>query len=289
MESDEETQTVTLTFPPNTITRKTKKARLDIEFNGIISDKLRGLYRSTYSTVPKSASASEEKDEEEEEGGRSNKKKERDSNQDKTPGDADPNHGYKYYATTQFEAIDARRAFPCFDEPALKATFSVSLIADERLIALSNGRELRSEIIPGAKSEDADDDYENEAPSSGETTDLRPKVVKKRTIFEKTPKMSTYLLAFIVGSFDSISDRTKSGTLVRVFTPRGRSSEGSFALDIAVRSLDYFEEYFGIKFPMAKCDQVSINDFSAGMWRQLLIFHSDTYSLEYESNLCACS
>lgn len=273
MESDEKTQTITLTFPPNTITRKTKKARLDIQFDGIISDKLRGLYRSTYSTVPKSASAS--KDEEEDEEGRSNKKKERESNQDKTPGDADPNHGYKYYATTQFEAIDARRAFPCFDEPALKATFSVSLIADERLIALSNGRELRSEIIPGAKSKDADDEYEDEAPSSGSSTDLRPKVVKKRTIFEKTPKMSTYLLAFIVGSFDSISDQTKSGTLVRVFTPRGRSSEGSFALDIAVRSLDYFEEYFGIKFPMAKCDQVSINDFSAGRW-QLLIFHSDT-------------
>ena len=128
----------------------------------------------------------------------------------------------------------------------------MTLIADERLTALSNGRQIGSEIIP------SNDDDDETAPEA------KVDIVKKRTSFEKTPKMSTYLLAFIVGSFDSISSETKSGTLVRVFTPKGRSSEGSFALVIAVKSLDYFEDYFGIKFPMKKCDQVSINDFSAG-------------------------
>ena len=87
MESDEKTQTVTLTFPPNTITRKTKKARLDIEFNGAISDKLRGLYRSTYS-APSSGLASEEEESEDYE---EDEKKQRDAN---IAGDA--NYGYKY-------------------------------------------------------------------------------------------------------------------------------------------------------------------------------------------------
>lgn len=237
MQSDEKTQTVTLTFPPDTITRKTKKARLDIEFNGIIGDKLKGLYRSTYSTSASNEndSVGESEDYEDDEG----KKKQNDASLN------DPNHGYKYYATTQFEAIDARRAFPCFDEPALKATFNVSIICDERLRAISNAEIFEVILFDGER-------------KIGE-------VIRKRTIFEKTPKMSTYLLAFIVGSFDVISNTTKSGTRVRVFTPKKRSSEGTFALDIAVKSLDYFEDYFGIKFPMEKCDQVSINDFSAGM------------------------
>lgn len=238
---------MTLTFPPNTITRKIKKARLDINFTGVISDKLRGLYRSTYSTsVSEEDGVGEESNPAEDE---ENDKKLMDASVA-----SDSNHGYKYYATTQFEAIDARRAFPCFDEPALKATFNVSIIADQRLTALSNGRERSSEILS-----DADRD------ANGDSVADKDKIVKKRTTFEKTPKMSTYLLAFIVGSFDKISGTTASGVAVDVFTPVGRSSEGSFALDIAIKSLDYFEQYFGIKYPMKKCDQVSINDFSAGM------------------------
>lgn len=229
---------MTFKFPTGSINPTlSKSGKLSIHFKGIISDKLNGLYRSKYSNNKKSVDT------------RSGAKSE------------DPNFGYEFYAATQFEAIDARRAFPCFDEPGLKATFNVSIIADERLTALTNGDEIMVQRLP------------QEPPSTDElaavmTTTMAPSdkevIRKKRTVYEQTPKMSTYLLAFVIGSFDHIKGRTKSGVLVRVFTPKGRSKEGSFALDVAIKSLDYFEDYFGIKYPMSKCDQVSINDFASG-------------------------
>ena len=225
----------------------------------MINDKLNGLYRSKYSNNYS------DKDSEETRSGRN-----------------DPNFGYEYYAATQFEAIDARKAFPCFDEPGMKATFNVSIICDERLTALTNGDEIMVERLPLVTTlpQEATTMAPVVSDANGSTnvssSTIVPSAVdtvirKKRTTYERTPKMSTYLVAFVIGSFDHIKGRSKSGTLVRVFTPKGRSDEGTFALDVAIKSLDYFEEYFGIKYPMSKCDQVSINDFASG-WFWFFIY-----------------
>lgn len=123
----------------------------------------------------------------------------------------------KYYATSQMEPACARYAFPCIDEPDVKAIFDITLENDINLMALSNMPEQRVEILSNNI---------------------------KRTKFMDTPLMSTYLVALIIGEFDYIRSKTKRGTLVRVITPIGRSSAGEFALDCAVKILETYEEWF---------------------------------------------
>jgi len=173
-------------------------AKLHIEFTGELNDKLRGFYRSRYTDI------------------------------DGTE---------RYLATTQMEATDARRAFPCWDEPGLKAAFDVTLVVPSDLEAISN--------MPIASREDV-------APDA---TAVR---------FEKTPVMSTYLLAFIVGDLESIEQRDAEGTLHRVWTARGKTEQGRYALDTSVRLLAYLNEYFGIPYPLPKLDHLAIPDFAAG-------------------------
>lgn len=122
-------------------------------------------------------------------------------------------------ASTQFEAIDARRAFPCWDEPAVKALFSVTLVVSSELSALSNMPELSVTHEKGGL---------------------------KRVVFDVTPKMSTYLLAWAVGSFDCVQGVTGNGVLVRVFSPPGRATQGNFALEIGKRSLDFYDDFFKV-------------------------------------------
>eukprot|EP00002_Diphylleia_rotans_P015932 TRINITY_DN3086_c0_g1_i4.p1 TRINITY_DN3086_c0_g1~~TRINITY_DN3086_c0_g1_i4.p1 ORF type:complete len:798 (-),score=182.20 TRINITY_DN3086_c0_g1_i4:58-2451(-) len=141
-------------------------------------------------------------------------------------------------ASTQFEATDARRAFPCWDEPAVKATFDVTMIHRPDRVSVSN-MPVKNEAVR------AEDGY---------------KVVK----FETTPKMSTYLLAFVVGEFDYVEGDTKEGVHMKVFTPVGAKEQGLFALDVGTRVLSYFTEYFGIGYPLPKCDMITIPNFSAG-------------------------
>lgn len=143
-------------------------------------------------------------------------------------------------ASTQFEALDARRAFPCWDEPAAKAVFGVTLTIPSNLQALSNMPELSSRRI---------------SQSNKNTTVIT---------FMDSPKMSTYLLAFIVGDFDFVQGQTKHGVLIKVFTPPGKSSSGQFALDSAVRSLDAYDDFFDVPYPLPKLDMVAIPEFAAG-------------------------
>jgi aminopeptidase N len=141
------------------------------------------------------------------------------------------------YAVTQFESTDARRAFPSFDEPAYKATFDVTVVADKDLAVISNTKIL-------ADTPDASNN--------------------KHTVhFAATPKMSSYLLAIAVGHFESI-EGSADGIPIRVWTTPGRKELGSFALESAEHILPYYDKYFGIKYPYGKLDLVGLPDFSAG-------------------------
>ena len=138
----------------------------------------------------------------------------------------------KIMASTQFEALDARRAFPCWDEPARKAVFSVTLTIPAGLECISNMPESSRVSLP-----------------SGKATQV---------IFMDSPKMSTYLLAFCVGEFDYIQAQTNHGVLIKVYTPPGKAESGRFALDCAVRALDKYDDFFQVPYPLPKLDMVAI-------------------------------
>ena len=173
-------------------------ARLSMTFTGELNDRLRGFYRSRYT---------------------------------------DDAGNERHLASTQFEATDARRAFPCWDEPSWKAAFKVTLIVPSELVAVSNMH---------VESETAQADG------------------RKAVAFAETPVMSTYILAFVVGDLRSIDERTPDGTLIRVWSTPGKEEHGRFALETSVRLLEYFNDYFGIPYPLQKMDHLAIPDFAAG-------------------------
>jgi aminopeptidase N len=141
------------------------------------------------------------------------------------------------YAVTQFESTDARRAFPSFDEPAFKATYDVTLIVDKGDTAISN-----TNIV---------------SDTPGPATD-------KHTIkFATTPKMSTYLVAFLVGDFQCTSGQS-DGVPIRACATPDKVELGKYAVQAAEFVLHYYDNYFGIKYPMPKLDMIAIPDFEAG-------------------------
>jgi tricorn protease interacting factor F2/3 len=171
-------------------------AQILIDFVGILNDRLVGFYRSQYK-----------------------------DNLGKT----------KLLATTQFEAADARRAFPCWDEPAIKATFAITLITEKNHTAISN-MNLVSKKASGNK------------------------LVYK---FARTPIMSTYLLYLGVGEFEFLS--SKQGKIqYRIITTKGNSKKGKFALHLCKKLVKSYENYFGIKYPLPKLDLIAIPDFASG-------------------------
>jgi puromycin-sensitive aminopeptidase len=173
------------------------EGEVSLLFSGVLGENLRGFYRSKYTV-----------------------------------------NGQEYYmATTQFESTDARRAFPSFDEPSMKAIFDVTLMVPPLTTAISNT--LETDII--------------EHESGIKTVNFAP-----------TPKMSTYLLAFIIGQFEYIEKKTKRGVVVRVFVTPGKKKQATFALDTAVKSLEFYEDYFAISYPLPVLDLIAVPDFAAG-------------------------
>ena len=168
---------------------------ISLEFQGILNDRLLGFYRSQYKQNGKT----------------------------------------KYLATTQFEAADARRAFPCWDEPEAKATFEISIIADNKFTAISN--------MP-IKSK---------------------KKIKNKTLYKfgKTPVVSTYLIYLGVGEFEYLTSKTGK-VQIRVITTKGNKSKGKYSLDLGKKLLTSYQKYFGIKYPLPKLDLIAIPDFAAG-------------------------
>src|SRR3984957_11338863 len=175
---------------------------LKIAFRGILNDKLHGFYRSQYQDASGKAHVA---------------------------------------ATTQFESTDARRAFPCGDEPELKASYKVTLVVDEDLAAISNGGQESERKLPGGK---------------------------KEVVFKETIRMSTYLVAFIVGEFDA-TPPVDAGTPLRIVHVPGKESLTGWAKQIGAFSLKYFADYYGLKYPGDKLDLIAIPDFASGAMENL--------------------
>ena len=178
--------------------------RLALRFSGILNDKLRGFYRSRF-----------------------------------TAGDGRA----AILAVTQFEATDARRAFPCWDEPAFKAVFQVTLVVDEALAAVSN--------------------------TAMASVRRMPERGKKAVTFAPTIPMSTYLLAFVIGPLEPTDAVQADGIPIRVWAVPGKGHLGSFALEVAAFSLRFFREYFAVDYPGDKLDLIAIPDFAFGAMENL--------------------
>jgi len=171
---------------------------LTVQFHGILNDQMAGFYRSRYTRA------------------------------DGTPA---------VMGTTQFEPVDARRCFPCWDEPARKAVFNVTLTIPHDLTAVSNMPIRKEEFLSGDR---------------------------RRVSFMPTPKMSPYLLAFCVGEFEAMAGLTSGGVLLRVLSVPGKGAQCAYALDCGVRALEVYNDFFGIPFPLPKMDMIAIPDFAAG-------------------------
>lgn len=180
------------------------RSELSVKFSGILNDKLHGFYRSTY----KGADGKDQP-----------------------------------LASTQFESTDARRAFPCWDEPACKAIYQVTLVVNEKLTAISNAGVVRETILPGTG--------------------------KKEVVFADSIKMSTYLVAFIVGEFEATEPVMVGNAPLRVWAVPGKKRLANFAVEIGKASLEHFSAYYGIPYPGDKLDLIAIPDFASGAMENL--------------------
>ncbi|KAJ6808349.1 aminopeptidase M1-like [Iris pallida] len=194
---------------------------LAIAFAGTLNDQMKGFYRSTY----------------------------------------EHNGEKKNMAVTQFEPADARRCFPCWDEPAMKASFKITLVVPTELVALSN-MPVTEEKVDG---------------------------LVKTLYFQESPIMSSYLVAIVVGLFDYVEAVTPDGINVRVYCQVGKSDQGKFALDVAVKSLNLYKGYFAEPYALPKLDMVAIPDFAAGAMENYgLVTYRET-ALLYDARHSAAS
>ena len=169
----------------------------------------------------------------------------------------------KEVLSTQFESHFAREAFPCVDEPEAKATFDLALRFDqaEGELALSNMPEI-------------------DVASRKETGIWK---------FETTPRMSSYLLAFVAGDLQGVTATTKNGTLVGVYSTKAHPlSNLDFSLDIAVRSIEFYEDYYGVKYPIPQSLHIALPDFSAGAMENWgLVTYREVYLVVDENSTFA--
>ena len=171
---------------------------LHLKFSGVLNDKMHGFYRTSYTV-----------------GGKK-----------------------RWGAATQFEATDARRAFPCVDEPAAKARFRAAIRVPGHVTALSNMpvESRRLERLSG----------------------------KQMLIYQTTPVMPTYLLCFVIAELECLKGRDKNGVPIGIWTTPGNKEQGRFALEVAKHTLPYFSEWFGIPYALPKLDMVALPDFASG-------------------------
>lgn len=177
---------------------------LSLRFSGVLNDELSGFYRSKYTVRGET----------------------------------------RYMAITQHEATDARKTFPCVDEPAAKASYQITVEAQADRTVVSNMHAVRVETSADGK--------------------------RRTHTFAETPVMSTYLTAVCVGEWDTVegvSPRLRMPT--RVFCPLGKSAQGAFALSVALPAIDFLEELFGVPYMGSKSDLLAIPDFSAGAMENL--------------------
>ena len=175
------------------------KATLSYTFTGLLNDQMRGFYRSKYTVDGED----------------------------------------RYAAVTQFESTDARQAFPCWDEPAVKATFDLVICGPKDRVILSN------------------------MPETDSVTDPKDET-RKVVSFARTPVMSTYLVAIVVGEFDYVEGKSEEGIKVRVYSPVGKKEQGQFAMECGVRALTFYSKFFNCPYPLTKYDMIAIPDFSSG-------------------------
>ncbi|RVW52472.1 Aminopeptidase M1 [Vitis vinifera] len=205
---------------------------LAIGFEGTLNDKMKGFYRSTF----------------------------------------EHNGEKRNMAVTQFEPADARRCFPCWDEPACKATFKITLDVPSDLIALSN--------MP--------------------VIEEKPNGHLKTVSYQESPIMSTYLVAVVIGLFDYVEDHTPDGIKVRVYCQVGKADQGKFALDVAVKTLGLYKEYassstdhqkyFACPYSLPKLDMIAIPDFAAGAMENYgLVTYRETALLYDEKHSAAAN
>lgn len=191
---------------------------LRIAFEGTLNDQMKGFYKSTY----------------------------------------EHNGEKKNMAVTQFEPADARRCFPCWDEPACKATFRITLEVPSEVNALSNMPVVEEKL-------------------AGNTKTIQ---------YQESPIMSTYLVAVVIGLFNYVEDHTSDGIKVRVYCQVGKADQGIFALDVAVKTLDLYKKYFAVPYSLPKLDMVAIPDFAAGAmenyglvtYRETALLYDDKHS-----------
>lgn len=197
-----------------------------IDYQGHINDKMAGFYRSGYMRRKKQ----------------------------------------KYIAVTQFQESDARRAFPCMDHPAKKATFDIEMDVEKNLVAISNSPTKSETILDNGK---------------------------KRVTFDRTPKMSTYLVFFGVGEFQSVID--PNDPRVRVVTLPAKKKYAPLGLKFGRKALEFSEEYYGISYPLVKLDLIAIPDFAFGAmenWgaitfrENLLLYYPKITSKSGQQRIC---
>ncbi|MBI5138506.1 MAG: M1 family metallopeptidase [Candidatus Vogelbacteria bacterium] len=196
---------------------------LNLEFTGILNDRMEGFYKSTYKVG------------------------------DET----------RYLAASQLESTYARQMFPCIDEPGRKAEFEFHVVVPEGKTAISNTEIVSEEVLADGK-----------------------KLLK----FSPTPKMSTYLGAMMVGDFENEEIKSKRGVTIRVHATPGKKSQMKFALGFAAKCLDFYEDFFGIPYPLPTLDMIAIPDFSsAGMENWGAITYREPALLIDEANSSAAT